>query len=260
MYRAKAAVALLVLTVCTVGEPSRAEAPPAATLRIASEGARPPYNYLDNNELAGFEIDLGRALCAQMKVSCTFVTQDWDGLISGLRHDRFDAIMAAMEITDARREKIDFSKPYVRMPPALITGRDSPLSDPSPEGLAGHTIGVEADGPHQAFLDDVYKKSDIRRYGTIEDAELDLAAGRIDTVIGDKDALHDFLKNRKEGHCCRLMPDIPRDANYFGDGIGIGVRKSDPALKARLDAALDVVMADGTFDKLADKYFGFPIN
>ena len=242
------------------GRTVHAETSPSATLRIASEGARPPYNYIDNNELAGFEIDLGRALCAQMKVTCTFVTQDWDGLISGLRHDRFDAIMAAMEITDARREKIDFSKPYVRMPPAFIASTKSGLTDATPNGLAGKSIGVESDSAEQQFVEDVYKQSDLHRYGTLEDAELDLAEGRIDTVVGDKDVLDAFLKTRREGRCCRFMADVPRDANYFGDGIGIGLRKSDPALKTRFDAALDALTANGTFATIAGKYFDFPIN
>src|SRR5207248_1195006 len=72
---------------------------PMRTIRIASEGARPPYNYLENNKLAGFEIDLAQDLCDRMQVACTFMTQNWDGLIPGLLTHQYDAIMAAMEIT-----------------------------------------------------------------------------------------------------------------------------------------------------------------
>ena len=228
---------------------------------IASEGARPPYNYIDgNNELAGFEIDLGRDLCARMKLSCRFVSQDWDGLIPGLVNHQYDAVMAALEITDAAREKIAFTKPYVRMPSAFMAAKQSVIAETTPEGLKGKTIGVEAGGAHEAYLDDLYKESEIRPYATLEEAILDLAEGRVDLVIGDKDALMDFLKTRKEAQCCALVGDAPHDPNYFGDGIGVGLRKEDVELKAMFDKALDASIADGSFAKIRAKYFDYKID
>jgi polar amino acid transport system substrate-binding protein len=229
-------------------------------IRIASEGARPPYNYIDNGELAGFEIDLGRELCARMKIVCTFVAQDWDSLIPGLLAHQYDAIMAAMEISDERREKIAFTKPYVHMPASFVVNSKSSLHDISPEGLAGKTIGVENGSPEQAFAEDVYNKSEIKRYGSLEEAILDLAEERIDTALGDKDAVVDFLKNRREGKCCKLLVDAPRDPAYFGEGIGIGLRKDNTALREAFDKAIDAVMADGTFAKIRAKYFDFAVN
>ena len=229
-------------------------------LKIASEGARPPYNYLENNKLAGFEIDLAQELCARMKVSCTFVTQNWDGLIPGLLAHQYDAVMAAMEITDESRDKIAFSEPYVRMPSAIVTLKEHATLDTSPAGLIGETIGVESGGAHQAYAEDVYKQSEIRPYASLEEAILDLAEGRIDLVIGDKDAVASFLKTRKEGECCTIAADLPRDPAYFGDGIGIGLRKEDKTLKAMFEKALDSSMADGTFAKIGAKYFDFKIN
>ena len=229
-------------------------------IRIASEGARPPYNYIDNGELAGFEIDLGHELCARMKVKCTFVAQDWDSLIPGLLANQYDAIMAAMEISDERREKIAFTRPYVRMPASFVVNAKSSLHEISPDGLAGKAIGVENGSPEQAFAEDVYKKSEIKRYASLEEAILDLAEERIDTAIGDKDAVVDFLKNRREGKCCKLIADAPRDPTYFGEGIGIGLRKEDTALRAAFDKAIDAVMADGTFAKIRAKYFEFEVN
>jgi polar amino acid transport system substrate-binding protein len=229
-------------------------------VRIASEGARPPYNFLENNKLAGFEIDLARDLCARMKVSCGFIAQDWDGLVPGLLEHRYDAIMAAMEITDEARQKIAFTKPYVRMPSALMTSKQHAILDTSPNGLAGKTIGVEPGGTHEAYVDDVYKLSEIRPYATLEEAILDLAEGRLDAVIGDKDAIAEFMKTRKEAQCCVLNADVPRDPAYFGDGIGIGLRKEDTTLKAMFEKALDSCMADGTFAKITAKYFAFKID
>jgi len=230
------------------------------TVRIASEGARPPYNYLENNKLAGFEIDLARNLCARMKVSCSFIAQDWDGLIPGLLAHRYDAIMAALEITGEARKKIAFTKPYIRMPSAFMTSKQRAILDTSPAGLAGKAIGVEAGGTHEAYLDDVYKQSEIRPYATFGEAVLDLAEGRLDAVIGDKDAIAEYMKTRKEAQCCVLAGDVPRDPAYFGEGIGIGLRKQDTALKAMFEKALDSCVADGTFAKIGAKYFAFKID
>ena len=230
------------------------------TVRIASEGAHPPYNYLENNELAGFEIDVARDLCARMKVSCSFIAQDWDGLIPGLLAHRYDAIMAAMEITGEARKKIAFTKPYIRMPSAFMTLKQRVTLDTSPAGLVGKAIGVESGGTRQAYLEDVYKQSEIRPYARLEEAILDLAEGRLDAVIGDKDAIAEYMKTRKEAQCCVLAGDVPRDPAYFGDGIGIGLRKEDKALKARFEKALDSCLADGTFVKITGKYFAFKID
>jgi polar amino acid transport system substrate-binding protein len=251
----------LVLTFAIApGHTEDAKAPLWKEIKIASEGARPPYNYIDNNELAGFEIDLGRAICERLAIKCTFVAQNWDDLIPGLLNHQYDAIMAAMEITDERREKIDFSVPYVRMPSTFLVARASELKEATPAALAGKSIGVEGGGTHQTYVEDVYKESEIHVYGALEDAILDLADGRIDAVIGDKDAITDFLSARKEGQCCRILADVPRDVTYFGDGIGIGVRHEDPSLKTMFDKALAALMADGTFDKISSKYFSFKIN
>lgn len=228
-------------------------------LRIASEGARPPYNYFEGSELTGFEIELGRELCARMKRVCIFVAQDWDNLVPGLLGNQYDAIMAALDITEERREKIAFSKPYVRMPSSFLIANKSDITDSSPEGLRGKTIGVENGGAHQTFLEEVYKGSTIKTYASLEEAILDLAEGRIDAAIGDRDAIGDFLKNRKEAQCCRLLADAPRDPAYFGEGIGIGLRKGDAALKEAFDKAIDEVVRDGTFAKVRAKYFDFEI-
>lgn len=256
---AACALSQLLVIAAALAQPAAPAAVPQL-VRIASEGARPPFNYLDqNNELAGFEIDLGHELCRRMAVTCTFVVQDWDGMIPGLEAKHFDAIMAAMDITDDRLQQIDFSKPYVRMPPAFLANRDSDINDPSPKGLAGHAIGVAAGSPEEAFLDAVYPNSEIKTYGELDDAILDLSAGRIDAVLGDKDAVVDFLKTRREAVCCKLMPDIARDPAFFGAGIGVGLRQGDEDLKTLFNKAIEATIADGTYDKIREKYFDFEI-
>jgi polar amino acid transport system substrate-binding protein len=229
-------------------------------VRIASEGARPPYNYLNaENQLDGFEIELGRELCARMKVTCTFVTQDWEGMIPNLRANQYDAIMAAMEITDSRLEKIAFSKAYLHMPSALVSARRRQIRDATQDTLKGRTIGVASGTPQETYLEERYPGSIVKTYDSNEDAILDLAEGRIDAVFGEKDALMDFLKRRYEAKCCKYLADVPRDPAFFGEGIGIGVRQQDTDLKAMFNKALDEITADGTYARIAAKYFDFEV-
>ncbi|MDB5652354.1 MAG: Extracellular solute-binding protein family 3 [Hyphomicrobiales bacterium] len=240
--------------------PATAQATDWKEVRIASEGARPPYNYLNaDNQLDGFEIELGRELCARMKVTCTFVQQDWEGMIPNLRAKQYDAIMAAMEITDARLQKIAFTKAYLRMPSALVSARRRQIRDASPEALKGRTIGVASGTPQESYLEERYPESTVKTYESNEDAILDLAEGRIDAVLGEKDALTDFLKARYEAKCCKFLADVPRDPAYFGEGIGIGLRQEDSDLKAMFNKALDDMTADGTYAKIASKYFEFDV-
>ncbi len=231
-----------------------------AHLVIASEGARPPYNYFDGDHLAGFEIDLGTELCRRMGATCTFVAQDWDSMIDGLLAHRYDAIMAAMEITEERKQRIAFTVPYVRMPSAFMVKNDSGLLSDSPAALAGKRIGVEKAGTHETFLLDNYPNATARRYSSLSDAILDLEADRVDAVLGDKDAIVTFLKTRRDARCCHILADVPRDPAIFGDGIGIGLRKEDGALKTRFEQALAACMADGSFAAISARYFDFPID
>lgn len=230
------------------------------TLTIASEGARPPFNFLDNNELAGFEIDLGREICARLRRTCFFVTQDWDGLIPGLLAHQYDAVMTALDITDARRAQVAFSMPYVRMPAVLVAQKSSPLKDADPRSLSGKTIGVEDGSASQALLEDAaYKETRVKVFASFEDAMLDLAEGKVDGVIADKLVASNFLKGRREGQCCGLVGHVKRDPAVFGEGIGVAVRKDDVALREAIDAALQAAIDDGTFARIRAKYFDFEI-
>lgn len=254
------ALIMLVLTAPAAAETPHPHQLVPDHIVIASEGARPPYNYFDGDHLAGFEIDLGADLCAKMNVSCRFVAQQWDGMIPGLLGHHYDAIMAAMEITPERQAKIAFTMPYIRMPSAFMIRKGSRLASDRPEAMAGLRIGAEKGGTHENFLKTLYPASKIKQYTSLSDAILDLEAGTVDVVIGDKDEIVTFLDTRRDALCCRILADVPRDPKYFGEGIGIGVRKEDTALKARFEDALAASMADGTFARLSAKYFSFPIN
>ncbi len=228
-----------------------------AELRIATEGAYPPFNYAEGAEPAGFEVDLGRALCQAMKLPCVFVLQEWDGMYAALREGRFDAIMSSMDVTPERRSRYRFTRRYYRIPTVLIgpKGGDEPRPF-KPEALAGRSVGVVADSEFAAYLEGLAPPPDIRTYNKLEEANLDLLTGRIDYVLGDKLALSAFLASREGETCCRAVADPPVDR---GDGVAIALRKGDRGLAEMFDAAIAEVMADGTYDRIRAKYVPFDI-
>jgi polar amino acid transport system substrate-binding protein len=247
-----ASLALAVLLGLAVG----GQAPAQRTIRIATEGAYPPFNYVDQNEPAGFEVDLGRALCEAMSASCTFVLQDWDGMIGALKEGKFDAIMSSMEITPERQQRMAFSKRYYRIPSALIGGKDAEFTGAAPANFQGRSVGTVTDSEFQTFLEEQYKGATIRTFDKIEEAQLDLLTGRLDYVLGDKLALWKFLDSREGKGCCRFLTDMPVDR---GEGFGVGLRRRDRELADSFNTALDKVIADGTYDRIRAKYFPFDI-
>jgi polar amino acid transport system substrate-binding protein len=235
---------------------SSANAQEQRVVRIATEGAFPPFNYLENNEPQGFEIDLGKAFCEAMALTCTFVVHEWDGIIRGLLAKDYDAVMASLAITERRKARIAFSKRYYFIPPAFIGQKDTDLAEVSPTALAGKTIGTTEGSHHAAFLEARYDNAEIRRYGKLDEANLDLLTRRIDLVLGDKLALSRFLKSR-EGACCRVVGQPIVDPKHYGEGVAVGLRKEDKDLKEMFNRAIDRVMTDGTYDRIRAKYFAF---
>jgi polar amino acid transport system substrate-binding protein len=236
-----------------------ASAEPQREIRIATEGAFPPFNFLDAaGEPQGFEIDLARALCEAMAARCSFVVHEWDGIVRALLAREYDAIVSSLHITESRKKRIAFSRPYYLVPPALIGRKDGDLNDASRASLAGHTIGTVADSHHAAFLEHAYKDATIRTFGKLEEANLDLVVGRLDAVLADKLALWRFLQSR-EGKCCRFVADVPVDPAFYGEGVAVGLRKEDAALKDAFDAALATIKANSVYDRVRAKYFPFDV-
>jgi polar amino acid transport system substrate-binding protein len=231
----------------------------AQKLRIASEGTNPPFSVINSSgELEGFDIDIARALCAKMQAECEIVAQDWDGIIPALLARKYDAIVASLNVTEDRKKVVAFTKPYYRSPSVFVVRKGTDVKDVSPKALTGKSIGVQSATNHSAFLEDVYSRSIVRLYNTVADAYRDLAAGRVEYVLYDKLAIYDWLKT-PEGACCEIAPTELNDPAYFGSGVAIALRKGDDALVQKFNAAIDGIVADGTYAKINAKYFPFPI-
>lgn len=250
-------IALAAAATALAGSPAAAEA--QRTIRIATEGASPPFTFLNQtNEPQGFEIDLTRAFCDAMAVTCTFVVHEWDGIIKGLIARDYDAIVSSLAINERRKKRIAFSRPYYRMPSAFIGPKDTAVTTIAPASLAGKRIGAVEGSPDAAFLDALYKNAEVKLYAKVADAALDLLTGRLDFVLGNKFDLSRFLQAR-EGECCRFIADAPFDPAFYGEGVAIGLRKEDADLKTMFDRAIEKVIADGVYDRIRAKYFSFDV-
>ncbi|MDF2620826.1 MAG: extracellular solute-binding protein family 3 [Xanthobacteraceae bacterium] len=253
--------AAAILAAATMGASlSGASAKEWKTVRIGTEGAYPPFNYIENNEIKGFDIDIAKALCEKMKVTCTFVAQDWDGIIPALLAGKYDAIAASMSITEERKKQIDFSKKYYKTPATFAVPKDSKITDTSPAALKGKNLGAQGSTIHSNYLEDVYAKAgaEVKLYGKQDEANLDLANGRLDAVLADKVVLLEWL-NTKDGACCKFTGAEYTDPKYFGEGVGVGIRKDDKDLVAMFNKAIDEIRADGTYQKINEKYFPFSV-
>jgi polar amino acid transport system substrate-binding protein len=236
--------------------------PPAQrpVVRIAVEGAYPPFNFIDpnNNELQGFEVELLKSLCEAMQAQCELVQHEWDGIIKGLINREYDAIMSSLEITERRQKRISFSDPYYRIPAVFIGSKEAKTGEVSPQALAGKTIGTIERSDHEAYLNTFYKASNIVLYAKADEANLDLLVGRLDAVFGDELLLSKFLESR-EGECCQVLGDAPVEPAYRREAYGIGLRREDEDLRAHFNRAIAQVKADGTYDRIRAKYFSFDI-
>jgi polar amino acid transport system substrate-binding protein len=253
----RTAIAVLAALMGLLGAAAMTTARAEGELRIATEGAYPPFNYVEGQEPAGFEVELGRALCAAMGLPCIFVLQEWDGMHAALKEKRFDAIMSSMEVTPERRTRYLFSRDYYRIPAELIARKaDDAPKDFSVEALAGRRVGVVADSEFSAYLEGLPRKPDVRSYAKLEEAQLDLLTERIDYVLGDKLEMTKFMASREGKTCCRHVADLPVDR---GEGVAVALRKGDRALAEMFDAAIAKVKADGTYDRIRAKYIPFDI-
>ncbi|MEP9396017.1 ABC transporter substrate-binding protein [Mesorhizobium sp. KR2-14] len=228
-------------------------------LKIGTEGAYPPFNNLTaDGKLEGFDVDIAQALCDEMKVTCEFVTQDWDGIIPALQAGKFDAIIASMSITPERLQKVDFTNKYYNTPPAIAAPKDSDIKGVTKEDLAGKTIGVQGSTTHFNYSEQTYTDSTVKPYPTAQEYQLDIANGRLDAVNDDIVAIQQWLDS-PEGDCCKLVGTITPVEEIHGRGAGIAIRKGEDELREKLNAAIDAIRANGKYKEINDKYFKFDV-
>jgi polar amino acid transport system substrate-binding protein len=226
-----------------------------------SPEAYPPFYVADAaGNWTGWEVEIVNAICAEAKFECELVPIPLDGLIPALTTKKIDAIMNSMSITDERKKTIDFSDKYYNTPTAVIGAKGSTF-DATPEGLKGKIIGVQVSTVHADYVKKHFagKAAEIKEYQTQDEANQDLAAGRIDATQADSIALDAFLKSEQGTACCDLKGYVADDLEILGPGVGAGVRKEDTELKEKINAAIKAIRENGKYEEITKKYFDFDI-
>lgn len=222
------------------------------TIRIATEGAYPPFNMKDaSGELIGFDVDIAKAVCAEMQADCEIVAQDWDGIIPGLVAEKYDAIVASMSITPERDEKVDFTNHYYSNYLRIVAKTDSGIG--GQDDLTGKTVGAQRATIAAGWAEDnLGRASTVNLYDTQTAAYSDLEAGRLDALISDVYPAYDWMKD-KDGY------EFVGERIDIDDKIAIAVREGDDELRDKFNEALKAIRDSGKYAEINEKYFPFDI-
>ena len=230
-------------------------APAKADIRvgIAAEPYAPFTSKDASGQWVGWEIDVMKELCAQLREKCEIVETAWDGIIPALNANKIDMIMASMSKTPKRKEVMGFSDTYY-IAAVVMAGAKNGDKNATPEHWVGKTIGVQVSTIQAAYLDKYFaRNSTIKTYQTQDEATADLAAGRIDGVLANALTLESFIAS-DQGKCCELKDPVSWDAAILGEGVGVGLRKDESALATKINSALKEMTNAGTLAKITAKY------
>ncbi len=257
-----ALTALLTLAGCSNGQndandnnsPDAAEtAATGEVLRIGTEGAYAPFNYTNaDGTLGGFDVDIANAICADMQVTCEITAQDWDGIIPGLKAGKYDAIVAAMSVTPEREQQVSFTEPYFSNTLVFLAKKDSSFDPSNSDDINAHSIAAQRSTISSQWLENAYPNADMKLYDTLSNAFLDLGSNRVDAMVSDKLPALEWLGSTSGSQYALKGQEI--DIN---DNFAIAVRPGD-ALQAKINKSLVNIKADGTYDKINQKYFAIP--
>ena len=236
--------------------PDRPDMSRLTVIRFMTETDYPPFNFAgpDGNP-AGFNVDLARLLCEEIKISCTVQMRRFDTLLDAITSNRGDAIIASMAVTPEIRTRVDFTDPYYRAPARFVSRRDSVLQEMRPEYLEGRKVGVVAGSSFEAYLKAMFTDAVLKEYPTDEALREALKQKDVDFIFGDAIALAFWINGTDSADCCSFSGGPFVESRYFGEGIGIAVRKGNDTLRQALNWALFRVWEKGKFTDLWLKYF-----
>ncbi|MEZ5674707.1 MAG: transporter substrate-binding domain-containing protein [Thalassovita sp.] len=212
----------------------------ADTVRLGTEGAYPPYNFInDAGQVDGFERELGDELCKRANLTCEWVTNEWDSIIPNLVSGNYDAIIAGMSITDERKEKIDFTQPYTLPDPSAYVALSADVD------LTNAVIAAQANTIQASFV--AAAGAQLVEFATADEALAAVVNGEADAVLADKASLVDQVTSNDQ------LVFLEKE-ELIGGGIGMGLRKSDAELRGQFDAAIQSMKDDGTLNALITKW------
>ena len=225
-------------------------------IRFLTDDDYPPLNFArSDGTLAGFNVEIARAICEELQIGCTIQARAWDTLIDSLETGKGDAVIASMSATAALRARIDFTQPYYQTPARFVARKDFSLADATPATLAGKSIGVVAGSAHEAYLTTFFPgvvRKPYPDFGAMRDA---LRAGAIEAMFGDGLTLAVWMAGKSSADCCAFNGGPYLESRFFGEEIGIAVRKEDSNLRRAMDWALARIAARGAYAEIYRKYF-----
>jgi polar amino acid transport system substrate-binding protein len=225
-------------------------------IRFLTEDDFPPFNFATpDGRLAGFNIDLARAICEELDFPCTVQRRSWELLLPSLDDSSGDAVIAALAMTREMRAKADFTAPYLLTPARFAMRADTILTEATPEAIGDSSVAVVAGSAHEAFLKAFFPKAQPQAFETAEKARNELKAGHVNALFGDAVGLSYWLIGADAAKCCVFKGGPFVDSAFFGDGMGIAVKKGNVKLRRALDYALARLSQRGVYAELYLKYF-----
>jgi polar amino acid transport system substrate-binding protein len=259
-----AVIRLSVFVLAITGLTAAVLAAPAAkdpkSLRIGIDRAHPPFSWIDPEQGAqGFDVAIGKALCARMQVNCEFIADTRDALIGNLLARRTDAVIASLPITDEAKKTIDFTDRYEAASGRFVMARSTEIAEPTPEALKDKIVGVLVGSRYLRYLDAIYAPRGVivRTLATPDALHTELQAGRIQAIFDDPVELYGWFDTGSGARCCRFVGTAVKDAKWLGDGAGIAVRREDQGLRDAFNRALSEIRRDGSYEKLNAAYLPF---
>jgi polar amino acid transport system substrate-binding protein len=236
--------------------PERPDLSRITVIRFLTETDFPPFDYAgpDGNP-AGFNVDLARMICEEIKVACTIQMRRFDTLIGALNKNEGDAVIASISATPQTRTKVDFSDPYYRTPARFVSRKDRDFPEVRPEALEGKKVAVVAGTAHEAFLKELFTEVELKSYPTEEAARAALKNGDVDLLFGDGISLAFWLNGTDSAGCCVFRGGPYLESRYFGEGVGIAVRRGNDLLRQAFNWALFRIWEKGRFTDLWLRYF-----
>lgn len=239
----------------------------AETLRVGMECTYAPFNFRNTDgELDGYDVDVAKGVAEIIGADLEFVCQKWDGMIPALLANKFDLIVASMSITEERRKKIDFSVPYRVSIGRLVGGKDlgvelfDDTGNPIPDNFDGLRVGLERASTYAHWFKAKLPSADVVYYDSNESMYLDLRNGRTDMIMTNPMKAYLQFLSKEDGAGFQFVSPPIDEEKHFGTGVGIGLRKENDALLARLDEAIRQLSTDGSLEQYAHKYFPFAIH
>jgi polar amino acid transport system substrate-binding protein len=226
------------------------------TIRFLTEDDFPPFHFRGPNGLPiGFNIDVARAICEELGVTCTVQVRRFDTLLAALESGAGDAVIASIAITPETRTKADFTDRYYRTPARFIARKESPLREISAERIAGRSVAVVAGSAHEAYIRTYFAETAIRSFPTLPEAFGALKSGNADLVFADGISLAFWLNGSDSEGCCSFRGGAYTESRYFGEGVGIAVKSGNEMLLRALNHALFRLWERGVFTDLYLRYF-----